>query len=140
VSIHAAKSSRDHARIVEHKQITMAQVLEEIAEPAMLNLTGVTMQNEQTRQISLGRGHLSNEFWPQLKVKIHSSHVARALSQCSCGARRQVQGEIKERGMCFFSRFSDAQAALGPSIDFDARRTFELNNRFSTNILRDSAQ
>jgi hypothetical protein len=42
--------------------------------------------------------------------------------------------------MCFFSRFSEAQAALGPSIDFDARRTFELNNRFSTNILRDSAQ
>jgi hypothetical protein len=92
VSIHAAEASGDHARIVEYQEIALVKVIEEVAEPPMLNQAGVTMHNEQTRQISLRRGHLRDQFWRQLKVKVHSSHVARALFQCSSGARRQVQG------------------------------------------------
>jgi hypothetical protein len=42
--------------------------------------------------------------------------------------------------MCFFPRFSEARAALGPSIGFDARRTFELNSRVQTDLPKGFAQ
>ncbi len=71
------------------------QVLLEVAEPAMFNLTRLTMQNEQTRQVSLRRGRLRDQLPRQLKIKIRSSHVAGALCQCSNGARRQVQGAFR---------------------------------------------
>jgi hypothetical protein len=42
------------------------------------------------------------------------------------------------KGECaFFSRFSEAQAPLEPSIGFGAKRTFGLNSCVPTNIFKD---
>ena len=94
VRIHAAEAGGDHARVVEHQEIAGLQVLEQVAEPAMLDLAGVTMQNQQTRLVALRRRRLRDQFRRQLKIEIRGSHVARALFQCASGTRRQVQGEL----------------------------------------------
>jgi hypothetical protein len=43
VRIHAAEACRDHARVVEDQKIAGPQILREVAEKAMLNLTGAAM-------------------------------------------------------------------------------------------------
>lgn len=66
------------------------QALEDLAKPAMLDVTRLTMQHEQTRHVALRRRHLRDQLWRQIEIKVCDSHLARASLEFSSVTRRQL--------------------------------------------------
>jgi hypothetical protein len=89
VRIDAAEAGRDHARVVEDQQIAGLQVLREVTEPAMLDLTREAMQHEQARLVALRHRRLRDQLERQRKIEIRGSHVDEASFQSAGGTRVQ---------------------------------------------------
>src|ERR1035437_3949546 len=90
VRVCAAEPSGDHTRIVEHQQIARTQVLDQIAKLPMLDLPRVTMQNQQTRLITLRRRRLRYQLRRQLEIKVRGSHGSKASFQSAKVTRAQI--------------------------------------------------
>ena len=74
LKIYPAKPSRDDPRIVKHQHISFAEKPHKLREFAVFDLPGISVQDEQSRLIALGRGRLRNQFRRQIVVKVGRSH------------------------------------------------------------------
>ena len=66
---------RQHARVVEHDQVALAQMTHEFVEARMLDRLGFAIEHEQARLVAPSQRLLRDQFFRQIVVEFGKPHL-----------------------------------------------------------------
>ena len=69
------EARRHDARLVRHEHVSRMQVVDDVAEHAILERAGRAVHDEQTAAVAVGRGLLCDELGGQVVVEVAREHV-----------------------------------------------------------------
>ena len=72
--LYAVNPGGQHARIVGDNQITLVEIIDDIAEAAVLHASAASVKNQQTRAVARFNGSLRYQLFGQVVVKITCFH------------------------------------------------------------------